>query len=159
MGIRSAFTFHFRKNSDFRHSTIRNEDKMVNQILLFDGVCNLCNRFVQFTIRRDPEGKFKFASLQSESGQALLEKFGLPKEEFRTFVLVIGDRYFLKSTAALQVLRELGGVWKLFYVFIIIPRPLRDFLYGIISKSRYRIFGKRDACMIPTPDISQRFLE
>ena len=132
---------------------------MVNQILLFDGVCNLCNRFVQFTIRRDPEGKFKFASLQSKSGQALLEKFGLPKDEFRTFVLVKGDRYFLKSTAALHVLQELGGVWKLFYVFIIIPKPLRDFLYGIISKSRYRVFGKRDACMIPTPDISQRFLE
>jgi len=130
-----------------------------SSILLFDGVCNLCNRVVQFTIRRDSKGKFKFASLQSESGQTLLEKFGLPKDELRTFVLVKGDRYFLKSTAALNVLRELGGVWKLFYVFIIIPRPLRDFLYSIISKSRCRIFGKRNTCMIPTPDISKRFLE
>ena len=128
-------------------------------ILLFDGVCNLCNRFIQFTIRRDPEGKFKFASLQSESGQALLQKLGLPKDDFRTFVLVKGERYFLRSTAALHVLRELGGVWKLFYVFIFIPRPLRDFLYGIISKTRYRVFGKRNTCMIPTADISQRFLE
>ncbi|HMF71252.1 MAG TPA: DCC1-like thiol-disulfide oxidoreductase family protein, partial [Flavitalea sp.] len=81
------------------------------KILLFDGVCNLCNRFVQFTIRRDPKGKFKFASLQSESGQTLLEKFGLPKDEFRTFVFVKGDRYFLRSTAALHVLKELGGAW------------------------------------------------
>ncbi len=128
-------------------------------ILLFDGVCNLCNRFVQFTIRRDPKGKFKFAPLQSEIGQSLLEKCKLPKDEFRSFVLVQGERYFLRSTAALKVLRELGGVWKLFYIFIIIPKPLRDFLYGIISKSRYRVFGKRDSCMIPTPDISQRFLE
>jgi predicted DCC family thiol-disulfide oxidoreductase YuxK len=134
-------------------------NKREQNILLFDGVCNLCNRFVQFTIRRDPKGKFKFASLQSESGQALLQKLGLPRDDFRTFVLVKGERYFLKSTAALQVLRELGGVWKLFYVFIIIPRPLRDFLYGIISKTRYRIFGKRDTCMIPTPDISKRFLD
>jgi len=129
------------------------------KILLFDGVCNLCNRFVQFTIRRDPKGRFKFASLQSESGQALLQKLGLPRDDFRTFVLVKGEKYFLRSTAALRVLRELGGVWELFYVFIFIPRPLRDFIYGIISKSRYRIFGKRDSCMIPTPDISQRFLE
>lgn len=128
-------------------------------ILLFDGVCNLCNSIVQFTIERDPKGKFKFASLQSESGQALLNKFGLPTNNFDSFVFISGDKYFLKSSAGLHVLKELGGFWKLFYVFIIFPRPLRDFVYNIMAKTRYKIFGKRDTCMIPTPKLKQRFLQ
>lgn len=128
-------------------------------ILLFDGVCNLCNSIVRFTIKRDPKEKFKFASLQSESGQALLKKFGLPTDDFDSFVFINGDKYFLKSSAGLHVLKELGGVWKLFYVFIIFPRPLRDFVYNIIAKTRYKIFGKRDTCMIPTPRLKQRFLQ
>jgi len=128
-------------------------------ILLFDGVCNLCNSIVQFTINRDPKGKFKFASLQSESGQALLKKFGLPTDNFDSFVFIRQDKYFLKSSAGLHVLKELGGVWKLFYGFIILPRSLRDFIYNIIAKKRYSVFGKRDTCMVPTQDIKQRFLE
>jgi predicted DCC family thiol-disulfide oxidoreductase YuxK len=128
-------------------------------ILLFDGVCNLCNSIVQFTIKRDPEEKFQFASLQSESGQALLKKFGLPADNFDSFVFIKGDKYFLKSSAGLNVLKELGGVWKLFYVFIIFPRPLRDFVYNIIAKTRYKIFGKRDTCIVPTPRLKQRFLQ
>ena len=130
-----------------------------SHILLFDGVCNLCNSIIQFTIKRDPKGKFKFASLQSESGQALLKKFGLPTDDFDSFVFINGDKHFLKSSAGLHVLKELGGVWKLFYVFIIFPRPLRDFIYNMIEKTRYRIFGKRDTCMIPTQDIKLRFLQ
>ena len=130
-----------------------------NYILLFDGVCNLCNSMVQFTIRRDPNGKFKFASLQSESGQVLLKKFGLPLDDFDSFVLINGDKYFIKSSAGLHVLKELGGVWKLFYVLIVFPRPLRDFIYNLIAKTRYRIFGKRDTCMVPTQEIKQRFLK
>jgi len=128
-------------------------------ILLFDGVCNLCNSIVQFTIKRDQEEKFKFASLQSESGQALLKKFDLPTDDFDSFVFIKGEKYFLKSSAGLQVLKELGGVWKLFYGFIILPRPLRDFVYNIIAKTRYKIFGKRDTCMIPTLGLKQRFLQ
>lgn len=128
-------------------------------ILLFDGVCNLCNSIVQFTIKRDPKAKFKFASLQSESGQTLLKKFGLPTDDFDSFVFINGDKYFLKSSAGLHVLKELGGIWKLFYVFIIFPRPLRDFVYNIIAKTRYKIFGKRNNCMIPIPRLKQRFLQ
>jgi len=128
-------------------------------ILLFDGVCNLCNGIVQFTIKRDPKGKFKFASLQSESGQSLLNQLGLPTNDFDSFVFINGDKYFLKSSAGLHVLKELGGVWKVFYIFIIIPRPLRDFVYSIIAKTRYKIFGKRETCMIPTPELKQRFLK
>lgn len=127
-------------------------------ILLFDGVCNLCNSIVQFTIKRDPKEKFKFASLQSESGQALLKKFGLPTDDFDSFVFINGDKYFLKSSAGLHVLKELGGVWKLFFAFIIFPRPLRDFVYNIIARTRYKLFGKRDTCMVPSPHLKQRFL-
>ncbi len=105
-------------------------------ILLFDGLCNLCNGIVQFTIKRDPKAKFKFASLQSESGQSLLKQFGLPSDDFNSFVYIKGDRYFLKSSAGLHVLKELGGFWKAFYIFILIPRQLRDFIYNIIAKQR-----------------------
>jgi len=128
-------------------------------ILLFDGICNLCNRMVQFTIKRDPKGKFKFASLQSESGQTLLKKFGLSQEGVDSFVLISGDRYYLRSSAGLHVLKELGGIWKLFYVLIVFPKPIRDFVYNIIAKKRYRVFGKRDICMVPTPELKNRFLD
>src|SRR6476620_2604578 len=98
-------------------------------------------------------GKFKFASLQSETGQALLKKFGLPSDDFDSFVFITGDKYYLKSSAGLHVLKELGGAWKLFYVLIIFPRPLRDFVYGLVARTRYSIFGKRDTCMVPTPEL------
>jgi Uncharacterized protein conserved in bacteria len=127
-------------------------------IILFDGVCNLCNGLVRFIIKRDPAGKFKFASLQSETGQQRLNQFGLVKNEFESFVFIRGDHYFLKSTGVLKMLRELGGIWKLLYVFVLIPRMLRDFLYDRIAKTRYKIFGRRDACMIPTPELKERFL-
>jgi predicted DCC family thiol-disulfide oxidoreductase YuxK len=133
-------------------------DKTNENILLFDGVCNLCNGMVSFIIKRDTERKFRFASLQAETSQLLLERFGLSGNEFESFVLIKEDQYFLKSTAALKTLRELGGIWKLLYIFIYIPRPLRDFLYDMIAKSRYKVFGKRDTCMIPTPELEARFL-
>ena len=118
----------------------------------------MCNGLVRFIIKRDKEGKFRFASLQSETGQQRLGQFGLEKNEFESFVLIRDDKYYLKSTGVLKMLRELGGIWKLFYVFIFIPRPLRDLLYDAIAKSRYKIFGKRDVCMIPTPVLKERFL-
>jgi predicted DCC family thiol-disulfide oxidoreductase YuxK len=133
-------------------------DEPVKNIVLFDGVCNLCNSLVLFIIKRDMTGKFKFASLQSEIGQWWLLRFGLVKDEFESFVFIQGDKYYLKSAAALKMLKELGGIWKAFYVFILVPRPLRDFLYNLIAGSRYRIFGKRDVCMIPTPELEERFL-
>lgn len=128
-------------------------------ILLFDGVCNLCIGVVNFVIKRDTKEKFKFAALQSESGQALLKRFGLSTNDFDSFVFISGEKYFIKSSAGLHVLKELGGVWMLFYTFIIFPRPFRDFIYGIVARTRYRIFGKRDTCMIPTPEVKRRFLQ
>ncbi len=130
-----------------------------SSILLFDGVCNLCNGIVQFVIKHDPNAKFKFASLQSEAGQTLLKKFGLKTNDFDTFVLVRGETYFVKSSAVLRVLNELGGVWKLFYAFIILPAPLRDLFYNAIAGSRYKLFGRRENCMLPSPELKQRFLD
>ncbi len=127
-------------------------------ILLFDGVCNLCNGTVQFVIKRDVRKRFRFAALQSASGQALLQELGLPAQHFDTIVLIHGDKYYVKSTAALRVLKELGGLWKLCYVLIIIPRPIRDFTYDMVAKTRYHLFGKRETCMVPTPEIKDRFL-
>lgn len=128
-------------------------------ILLFDGVCNLCIGMVQFLIKRDRDSKFRFGSLQSETGQSILIKHNLIKGDLDTFVYLTDGKYFLKSTAALRVLRDLGGIWKLFYVFIIIPVPIRDLFYSLIAKVRYRIFGKRIVCMVPTPEIKDRFLD
>jgi predicted DCC family thiol-disulfide oxidoreductase YuxK len=128
-------------------------------ILLFDGVCNLCNKMVQFIIKRDPKARFQFASLQSEPGQLLLKKLKLPMTGFNTFVLITENKYYVKSSAVLQVLKRLGGIWKLFYVFVLIPVFIRDFIYNAISKSRYRVFGKRETCMIPGPGIKERFLD
>lgn len=127
-------------------------------ILLFDGVCNLCNRTVQFVIKRDVKKRFRFAALQSASGQALLQELGLPVHHFNTVVLIHGDKYYVKSTAALRVLKELGGLWKICYALIVIPAPIRDLVYDMVAKTRYRVFGRRDECMVPTPEIKERFI-
>jgi len=134
-------------------------DKPGKNILLFDGVCNLCNGLVRFIIKRDKKAEFKFASLQSAAAQQLMNDVGLSGLKMESVVLIQGDHYYLKSTAVLKMLRELGGAWSLFYVFIWIPRPVRDFIYDLIAKSRYKIFGKQDSCMIPTPEQEARFLQ
>jgi len=122
---------------------------MINNenILLFDGYCNLCSRLVNFIIKRDKKAKFLFVSLQSASGQSLLKKFGLPTDDFDSVVYIRSDKYFLKSSAILYILKELGGIWKFFFIFIIIPNFVRDFIYKIIAKTRYKIFGRHDSCI------------
>jgi len=134
-------------------------EKEQSNILLFDGVCNLCNGAVQFLIERDTESKIKFAALQSEFGQSFLKKFNLSIEDFNSVILIQGDHYFIKSTAALKVVKNVSGVWRHLYYLIYIPRFLRDFIYDLIAKSRYRIFGKRENCMIPSPEIENRFFK
>ena len=116
-------------------------------ILLFDGFCNLCSRLVNFIIKRDKKAKFLFLSLQSASGQSLLKKFGLPTDDFDSVVYIRSDKYFLKSSAILHILKEMGGIWKLFFIFIIVPNFIRDFIYKIIAKTRYKIFGRHDSCV------------
>jgi predicted DCC family thiol-disulfide oxidoreductase YuxK len=133
-------------------------NKTGTDIILFDGICNLCNRLVLFIIKRDKDDRFKFASLQSDVGQQWLKQLGLVKTGFESLVLIRGDKYYLKSTGVLKILKELGGVWKAFYIFIVIPHPIRDLFYNLVAKSRYKIFGKRNVCMIPTPELKERFL-
>ena len=128
-------------------------------VLLFDGVCNLCKPLVIFVIKRDPQGKFRFASLQGDAGQDLLKKFNLATDDFDSFIYIADDQYYTKSSAALKVCQGLGGLWQLLYPLILIPKPLRDVCYQWIAKNRYRWFGKKDTCMIPSPDIKKRFLE
>ncbi|WP_339145713.1 MULTISPECIES: thiol-disulfide oxidoreductase DCC family protein [unclassified Sutcliffiella] len=127
-------------------------------ILLFDGVCNLCNSMVTFVIKRDKKATFKFASLQSDVGQNILKEHSLPMTEFDSFYYVEGKRIFTKSSAALKVAKELDGAWKLFYPLILIPKPLRDIVYSYVAKNRYRWFGKKDQCMLPNPEMQKRFL-
>jgi predicted DCC family thiol-disulfide oxidoreductase YuxK len=114
-------------------------------LVLFDGVCNLCSRLVTFIAARDKTSQFSYVSLQSPYGQTLLRNFGLPEWDFDTVVYITGEKYFLKSTAVLHILKDLGGVWRIAWMFIIFPPSIRDFIYNIISKTRYRIFGKKFA--------------
>ncbi|MEQ9619730.1 MAG: thiol-disulfide oxidoreductase DCC family protein [Deltaproteobacteria bacterium] len=128
-------------------------------VILFDGVCNLCSGSVSFIIKRDRDGVFKFAPLQSEAGARLIEKFNIQDEGLETFVLVEEENAYTRSTAALRALRRLGGLWGLLYGFIVIPAPLRDAVYDFIARNRYRWFGRKDECMVPGPGIKNRFLD
>jgi len=128
-------------------------------VLLFDGVCNLCNGLVQWVIERDRKGEFRFAALQSAAGRALLERHGLPTDDYDTFVMVDGEEYHTKSTAALEVLRRLGLPYSLSYPAILVPRLLRDRVYDVVADRRYGWFGRRESCMRPTPELEARFLE
>ncbi|MCP5495562.1 MAG: thiol-disulfide oxidoreductase DCC family protein [Leptospiraceae bacterium] len=127
-------------------------------IILFDGVCNLCSGTVNFIIDHDPSKKFRFASLQSTFGEEFLKKHNLPVESCDSFVLIDGENYFIKSTAALLVARHLSGFWKCFYVCILVPAVIRDFVYSYIAKNRYKWFGKRESCRMPEKNIQDRFL-
>lgn len=143
-------------SSNFKNSILKiPTDK---PILLFDGVCNLCSEFVQFVILRDPQAKFRFAALQSEVGQQLLQTAQMPTNEINTVVLYENDQFYTHSDVSLRVARHLGGWWTFFTIFKIIPQFLRDGIYNWIARNRYRWFGKQESCMIPTPDLKARFL-
>ncbi|HEX7844798.1 MAG TPA: thiol-disulfide oxidoreductase DCC family protein [Chitinophagaceae bacterium] len=130
-----------------------------NPIVLFDGVCNLCNRAVQFIIKRDKKKQFRFASLQGKKGHELLQQFGLPTNEINSFILVENNQAYTRSTGGLRMLKKLGGKWKLLYALMIFPRFVRDAVYNWIARNRYKWYGKREECMIPTPELKERFLD
>ena len=127
-------------------------------IVLFDGVCNLCTWSVQFIMKRDPHGVFKFASMQSEIGQRLMEASDVSSANMDTFVLIEDSRCLTRSDAAIEITKHLSGGWPLLRVLLMIPKPIRDRLYTIIATNRYRWFGKQKTCMLPSPDIMDRFL-
>ena len=128
-------------------------------VILFDGVCNLCTGSVRFVIERDARKQFRFASLQSPVAEKLLGAQGRDGDRLESVVLVVGERTYRKSTAALLIARRLDGLWPVLAVFLLVPRPLRDAVYGWIGKRRYRLFGKRDACWRPQPELAERFLD
>lgn len=128
-------------------------------VVLFDGVCNLCNGFVQFIIRNDPAGRFHFGALQSAGAQALLAGSPLDPAALDTVIYVRRGQVLTRSSAALHILRGLRSPWPLAAVFFIVPGPVRDAVYRWVARNRYRWFGKRESCMLPTPELRARFLE
>lgn len=127
-------------------------------ILYFDGICNLCNGLVQFVIRQNKKGTIRFASLQSEKGRYRLETLGLDPEKLSTVVYEKNGRVRIKTDAVLALLWDIGGIWKLCVLGRAVPPFIRNFLYDHIAGKRYAWFGKRDTCMIPTPELKERFL-
>lgn len=128
-------------------------------IIIFDGVCNLCNNAVNFVIKRDKKSAIKFAVLQNTIAQELLKGQPIKANDLSSFVFVEKGKILTRSTAALHVCRYLTGIWPLMYGFIIIPKLIRDGIYNWVAKNRYHWFGKKDKCMVPTPEIKARFLD
>ncbi|MBC7890313.1 MAG: thiol-disulfide oxidoreductase DCC family protein [Ferruginibacter sp.] len=127
--------------------------------ILFDGVCNFCNSAVNFIIQRDKKALIKFAALQSGAGQKLLKQFNLPTTVFNSFIFIEEGMIYSQSAAALRLCRYLTALWPLLYGFIIVPKFIRDSIYRWIAKNRYKWFGKREQCMVPTPELRNRFLQ
>lgn len=128
-------------------------------IVLFDGVCNLCTGSIRFIVRRDPQGRFRFASIQSPTGRRLYEAHGLSGERLETILVLAEGKALTHSDAALAIAGRLGGAWRLTAVFRIIPKPWRDAVYRWIARNRYRWFGRHEQCLVPTPELRRRFLD
>jgi predicted DCC family thiol-disulfide oxidoreductase YuxK len=128
-------------------------------ILLFDGECNLCNHAVQFVIPRDPRDYYRFAALQSEAGKQILKQYQLSPTEMNTVILIQNGKLYTKSSAALKLARNLNRLWPLVYLLIIIPSFLRDPVYDWIARNRYKWFGRREFCIMPTPEMKSKFLQ
>ncbi|MBB4827075.1 putative DCC family thiol-disulfide oxidoreductase YuxK [Sporosarcina luteola] len=130
----------------------------MKRIVLFDGECNFCNSSVQFIIKRDPSNHFLFSSLQSETGKKYVKQFHIP-ENVDSLVLIEKGKAYTKSAAALHIAKKLDGLWHLLFLFILVPRKIRDSVYDYVAKNRYKWFGKREeACMLPTPEERKRFI-
>ena len=129
-----------------------------NPIILFDGVCNFCNGAINFVLKQDKKGIFRFAPLQSETGQKILQQHNLSTAEFDSFVLIDNGKVYKKSAASLRVMNKLPWYWKEVQILRIIPIVFRDAIYDFIARNRYKWFGKKEQCMIPTPEMRKRFL-
>lgn len=127
-------------------------------VIFFDGVCNLCNGAVQFVIERDPKNRFKFAALQSDFAKNQLSNYQLEVKQGDSFVLLENGKVYEQSTAALRVARKLNGLWPLLYGFIIVPPFIRNAVYKFIARNRYKWFGKQESCWVPTPELKKKFL-
>lgn len=132
---------------------------MKEKIILFDGVCNLCNKSVQFVIEHDEQNYFKFASLQSNFGQTFLKENKLNQTNFDSIIYIEDDKYYTKSSAALKIAKHLDKNISWLNYFSVVPKPIRDFFYNIIAKNRYKFFGKQESCWLPTKELKAKFLE
>ena len=132
--------------------------QLTHSIILFDGVCNLCNGAVNFVIKRDPRNVFKFTPLQEKQGILLLKKHAVDSRKLDSIVLIENGNVYVKSSAALRIARKMSNLWPLFFVLLIIPSFIRDGVYDFIAKNRYKWFGKKEQCMIPTPGLREKFL-
>lgn len=130
-----------------------------DNLVLFDGVCNFCNSTISFIIRHDKKNRFVFAPLQSPTGIELRKKFGLNENDLQSVLLYENGKIYSKTTAALRIARRLNGGWPLFYGFIIVPPFIRNVVYNIIARYRYKWWGKRESCMFPTPEIRKKFVD
>ena len=135
------------------------EEASHNHVVLFDGVCNLCNGFVQFLIKRDKQAMLRFASLQSEYGQRRMNHGPADLREADSVVFIQNGNYFVRSEAALRILIRLGGIWRLAYIGFIFPSFIRDAVYNWVARNRYGWFGRKDQCMVPSPEWSKWFIE
>lgn len=127
-------------------------------IILFDGECNLCDRSVRFILARDRKQQFRFASLQSAAGTRLIERFAPRAQGSTTVVLIADGTAHIRSDAALRIAARMDGLWPVLGVFRIVPRPLRDWVYDVVARNRYRWFGRTPCCMVPSPELRERFL-
>ena len=134
-------------------------DSEINNVIFFDGVCNLCNSSVNFVIDRDPEAKFTFAPLQSDFAKNALKNEDTDSYNLESIVFLSNGKFYRRSRAALEIARRMRGAWPMMYVFIIVPGFVRDFIYNWIAKNRYKWFGKREFCRIPTPELKTRFVD
>jgi predicted DCC family thiol-disulfide oxidoreductase YuxK len=132
--------------------------KTAGAILFFDGVCNLCNRLVIFIIKHDRNSAISFATLQSDIAKAYLGQHNLTGTDIESVVFLVPPDYFLKSAAILHLFKTIGGGWRFLFFLIIIPKFIRDYIYDVIARNRYRIFGRSESCMVPSAEISERFL-
>jgi predicted DCC family thiol-disulfide oxidoreductase YuxK len=130
----------------------------LNDVVIFDGVCNLCNRSVKFILDHEADHKLSFTPLQSPAGERLMRQFGFDPEDAKSFVLVADGRTYVRSDAAARLSRYLRGPWKLLRATRFVPRPIRDALYNVVARNRYRWFGRSATCMVPTAALKARFV-
>lgn len=130
-----------------------------NQVILFDGVCNFCNYWVNFAIKKDKKKILRFAPLQGETAKRLIADYKINHTNLSSVIFIDKGKAYTQSSAALRICKHLESGWKLFYGLIIIPKFIRDAIYNIIARNRYKWFGKKDTCMIPTPELKERFFD
>ena len=131
----------------------------MNEVVIFDGVCNLCAGTVRFIVRHEAGPRLRFVPFQSPVGARLMREHGFDPENVKTFVLISGGRAYARSDAAIRITRYFGGAWRALAVMALVPRPIRDGVYDLVARNRYRWFGRTDACMVPTPELRARFIE